>query len=955
MDSERELMTGWEDLDSDDQAVQHYGTPRHSGRYPWGSGDNPYQRDATFLSRYRELKKGGASEQEIVKYFGMKNSSELRANITAADHKDRAYKQALAAKLTEKGLTKAQIARRMNLPYSTVTSLLNPAVKENQQKTEVNAKILKDDVDRYDYIDIGGGAEHHLGITRHRLNAAVRMLCDEEGYVTINVPVPTGRPGKTTTMTVLAKPGTTFKDAVRNRDRVRLPNDAYSEDGGKTIQPIERPVSVDSSRLMVKFGDEGGKDKDGLVELRRGVEDISLKNAKYAQVRIAVDGTHYIKGMAVHSDDLPPGVDIVFNTNKTRAECHGDKMAALKPLKDDPDNPFGASIQMFDDQLIRAQRHYVDKDGKTKLSALNIVSEEGDWMKWKQRLSSQFLSKQAPSLAKKQLDLKREMVQDEYKEIMSLTNPTVRAKMLEDFARQCDADASDLYAASLPRQASKVILPVPKLKPDEIYAPGYKDGELVACVRFPYAGPFESPVLRVNNRNSVAKKMIGEAIDAVGIHPKAASQLSGADFDGDTVLVIPMAQTKVRTAKPLEGLKDFDPGALYPAYEGMPVLTERQKQQEMGRVSNLITDMTIKGAPPQDIVRAVRHSMVIIDAVKHKYNWKLSEEMEDIRGLKAKWQGGERSGASTIISKAGAEDHILEQREKAPSRLTPEERKLYDEGKQIFEKTGRKYKKWHPAEEAQEAYVDENGKKHRAKPAKEGYNSEENAVQTVTKMFRAKDAYELVSGSPNSTTKIEAIYADFANSMKRMADECRKQARATQDLPYNKMAAETYAKEVESLKAKLRIAEANQPLERKALAMAQKVMSTLLYNNPMLKQDKDKIRKLRAKELDNARRRLGAKKLSIGDEENPLTAREWEAINSGALHKTVIRAILKNSNTARIRQLATPRTARGMSTAKIATAKSMLKRGYTQEEVASMMDVSVSTLIRAIGIADFDT
>ena len=92
MDSERELMTGWEDLDSDDQAVQHYGTPRHSGRYPWGSGDNPYQRDATFLSRYRELKKGGASEQEIVKYFGMKNSSELRANITAADHKDRAYK-----------------------------------------------------------------------------------------------------------------------------------------------------------------------------------------------------------------------------------------------------------------------------------------------------------------------------------------------------------------------------------------------------------------------------------------------------------------------------------------------------------------------------------------------------------------------------------------------------------------------------------------------------------------------------------------------------------------------------------------------------------------------------------------------------------------------------------------------------------------------------------------------
>ena len=28
--------------------LMHYGTPRHSGRYPWGSGENPYQRNGDF-------------------------------------------------------------------------------------------------------------------------------------------------------------------------------------------------------------------------------------------------------------------------------------------------------------------------------------------------------------------------------------------------------------------------------------------------------------------------------------------------------------------------------------------------------------------------------------------------------------------------------------------------------------------------------------------------------------------------------------------------------------------------------------------------------------------------------------------------------------------------------------------------------------------------------------------
>ena len=36
------------DEEKPDKDLYHYGTPRHSGRYPWGSGENPYQGDEMF-------------------------------------------------------------------------------------------------------------------------------------------------------------------------------------------------------------------------------------------------------------------------------------------------------------------------------------------------------------------------------------------------------------------------------------------------------------------------------------------------------------------------------------------------------------------------------------------------------------------------------------------------------------------------------------------------------------------------------------------------------------------------------------------------------------------------------------------------------------------------------------------------------------------------------------------
>ena len=54
-----------------DNELMHYGMPRRSGRYPWGSGKDPYQRTGDFLGRIDELKKQGWTEtpENIMKEF----------------------------------------------------------------------------------------------------------------------------------------------------------------------------------------------------------------------------------------------------------------------------------------------------------------------------------------------------------------------------------------------------------------------------------------------------------------------------------------------------------------------------------------------------------------------------------------------------------------------------------------------------------------------------------------------------------------------------------------------------------------------------------------------------------------------------------------------------------------------------------------------------------------------
>lgn len=889
--------------------LMHYGMPRRSGRYPWGSGDNPYQHSGDFLSRVQELKKSGMKETEIAKSMGL-TTTQLRTQMSLAKDERRALQVETAKSLREKGYSLNEIAEKMGLNGdSSVRSLLNTNSEVRMNQAKATADILRKMIDEKGMIDVGTGVERELGVSKEKLNQALYIL-QMEGYEVYGGGVPqVTNPGKQTNIKVICPPGSEHKD-IYNFEDVHSVKDYISYDDGETFKKsFVYPESMDSSRLKIRYAEDGGIAKDGVIEIRRGVDDLSLGESKYAQVRIMVDGTHYLKGMAIYSDNLPDGVDVLFNTNKKTGTAVTD---VLKKIKDDPDNPFGALIKEHG-----GQSYYIGKDGKEHLSLVNKTREEGDWGEWSKNLPSQFLSKQSMTLIKKQLGLAKADKQAEFDEICSLTNPTVKKVLLSSFAEDCDSAAVHLKAAALPRQSYQVILPLTTIKDTEVFAPNYKDGETVALIRYPHGGTFEIPILKVNNKQAEGKRIIGtDAADAIGIGAKVAERLSGADFDGDTVMVIPCnsssSKVKITSTQPLKGLEGFDPkmsygttkkGDDYYNESGKKIKVMKNTQTEMGKVSNLITDMTLKGATQDELARAVRHSMVVIDAEKHKLDYKQSEADNGISSLKKKYQGTTDSdgkyheGAATLISRAKSETSVLKRK-----------------GSPIINEDGSlSYK------EVRETYVDKNGKT-------------QVRTQKSTKMAETKDARTLSSGTPQ-----EEAYADYANSMKSLANQARKEMVNTGKIAYSASAKATYLTEVKSLDSKLNQALLNAPRERQAQTIANATVAAKKQANPDM--TKAEIKKASQQALSAARASVGAKRTSID-----ITDKEWEAIQAGAISENRLLQILNNTNTDSLRQRATPRATTTLSTAKQNRIKALYASGYTREQIADALGVSKSTV-----------
>ena len=919
--------------------LMHYGIPRRSGRYPWGSGDDPYQHGSKdFLGRIDELKKQGWSEtpENIQKEFGL-TTSQYRTEKALAKNERRMLNVATAKSLKEDGLGESEIGRRMGVNESTVRSWLNEKSETRMNEAKKTSDFIKKQIDEKGFIDVGSGVERELGISRERLNQSLELL-EREGYPVYGGRIPQAtNKGKFTTVKVVCPPGTEHKDIYDafNNNKVKSINEYVSHDGGDTFDKYMPPKSFDSKRLKIRYAEEGGIDKDGVIEIRRGVDDLSLGNSRYAQVRILVDGTHYLKGMAVYSDDMPDGVDIVFNTNKSKGvPALGPKNnTVLKPIKDDPDNPFGALIKAG------GQSYYIDKDGKRQLSPINKTREQGDWDEWQDALPSQFLSKQSLSLARKQLNLAASDKMAEFDEINSLTNPTVKKYLLKSFADDCDAAAVHLKAAALPGQKYHVIIPINSLSDNEVYAPGYEPGTKLALVRYPHGGTFEIPILTVNNKNPDGKKIIGPtSIDAIGINKNIADRLSGADFDGDTVMCIPThdksGKVKIVSTPELKGLKGFDPKLKY-AYSKEDIESGKARimkntQTEMGVISNLITDMTLQGASNDELAAAVRHSMVVIDAEKHKLNYKQSEIDNNISALKKTYQrhidadGNVRyGGASTLISRAKGETPVIK-RQGTPQ-INIKGKPWYDpnkpEGSLIYK----------TADDATYEVTKVN-KKTGEKTTVTKYRT-----QKSTKMAETDDAYSLVS---DFNTPMERLYADYANKMKSLANQARKEMVSTGKIKYDAQAKAVYQKEVDSLENKLNIALLNAPRERLAQLKANAEINAKRQNDPDMKPGD--IKKASQQALTKYRNEVGSvarsqRSISISDE-------EWEAIQAGAISESKLIKILNNTDIDILREKATPKTRTTVSQAQINRIKALSASNYTLADISKKLGLSTSTI-----------
>lgn len=877
----------------EDEYLAHYGVLRKSGRYPWGSGSTQTQRNRDFLATVDALKKQGLTDTEIAKGFDMTTTA-YRAAKSIAKNEQKAADIAQAQRLKDHGYSNVEIGKKMEINESSVRSLLAPGQADKVKVLDSTADMLERQVAEKGYLDVGTGVEYHAGVSRTRLDNSIAVL-REKGYEVHKVQVDQLGTKNKTTIKVLCPPGTTYPEVAANKDRIGSIAE-YSNDGGRSFLGVKPPLSVSLKRIGINYAEDKGGEADGVIFVRPGKDDLSLGGKRYAQVRIAVNGTHYLKGMAVYRDDLPDGVDLVFNTNKERAKLGADKLAAMKPMKDDPDNPFGSVVR----QLTHPEGH--PKAGQVS-SAMNIVNEEGDWNRWSRSFSSQMLSKQSPTLAKQQLGITHDNKKADLDEIRALTNPAVKRKLLMAYADGADSSAVHLKAAALPRTQSHVILPIKSLKESEVYAPNYSNGERVALIRYPHGGKFEIPELTVNNRNVEASKAIGkQSEDAIGIHHKVAAKLSGADFDGDTVLVIPNNKGHIKSAPSLAKLKDFDPQREYPAYEGMPKMSAKTKGLQMGLVSNLITDMTIKGASNDELAHAVRHSMVVIDAEKHNLNYRQSAKDHGIPALMKKYQGKETGGAATLISRATAREDVPK-RKNIP-RIDPLT------GKKVWIETG-------------ESYVDRKTGKTIVR------------TQESQKLKETEDARTLLSDGGG--TKIEMVYADHSNRLKALANQARREAVAIKATPYSSSARVAYAPQVESLSAKLNLAMRNRPLERQAQVLANVVVKQRQDANPDM--DSAELKKISGQALREMRRRTGADKQQI-----QITSDEWKAIQAGAITNNKLNDILDNADLDQVRQLAMPRTQAVMTPAKASRARTMIASGYTQSEIAEALGVSTSTI-----------
>ena len=211
-------------------------------------------------------------------------------------------------------------------------------------------------------------------------------------------------------------------------------------------------------------------------------------------------------------------------------------------------------------------------------------------------------------------------------------------------------------------------------------------------------------------------------------------------------------------------------------------------------------------------------------------------------------------------------------------------------------------------------------------------------------MADTSDAYTLITGEGHD---MEKLGADYANTMKALANEARREARSTVTTKVNAQARQVYAKEVAELKADIVREKTNKPKERSAQAMSNGIVAAKLKEHPEWREDKDKVKKMKNQTLTECRRRAGANKKNVYVE---LNERKIEAMNAGALSSSNITKVINNCDKDKFKKLAMPRSTNALSKVDqlkiqhLIEASKGKKNGYTIDEIAKLVGCSASTV-----------
>ena len=181
------------------------------------------------------------------------------------------------------------------------------------------------------------------------------------------------------------------------------------------------------------------------------------------------------------------------------------------------------------------------------------------------------------------------------------------------------------------------------------------------------------------------------------------------------------------------------------------------------------------------------------------------------------------------------------------------------------------------------------------------------------------------------------------NDMKAMANKARMESYNTGKIAYSATAKKAYAKEVKDLNNKLNEALRNTTKERAAQRLANAELKAKKAADPDMKKEDQK--KVAQRALNKYRNELGT--VSRKDRNIKITDREWEAIQSGAISENTLQKILSNADVDELRQRATPRTYKTVSSGQAARIKAM-SASYTIKEIADKLNLSTSTVSKIL-------